>query len=133
MLGFGGCEKDANSVFTTKGTVLNKGTGKPIEGIQVEYGSPWVGPIQMYGIIGVPYIPKARVLTDAKGKFKLTDRFHDEEFLMINNNRSLIVSVIDVDNEKNALFQQEQLFIDITEYNRGEYTLNVELTEIEKK
>jgi len=133
MLGFGGCEKDSVAVYTAKGTVINKGSGKPIEGIQVEFGSPYLGIVPMYGTIGVPYTPKAHVLTNVKGEFELTDCFHDEEFLMINNNRSLLVTAKDVDGEKNGLFHQIQLVIDTSnaEYYHGEYkmTVNIELTE----
>ena len=137
ILGFGGCEKDSAAVCTTKGTVINKETGKPIEGIQVEYGSPWLGPVPMYGTIGVAYTPKSHVLTNANGEFQLTDHFNDDEFVMNDKTRTLIVTVKDVDREKNGLFQQEQLLLDINkaEYERGEYTfiVNVGLTEIKNQ
>ena len=133
VLGFGGCEKDTVAVYTVQGTVHNKRTGKPIEGIRVGYSSNSWG-MQKYGVPTTPYNPKAHVLTNAKGEFKLTDNFHNEEFQKVDNKPTLPVCVEDIDGEENGLFQAEYLNIDTSKakYNRGEYsvTVNVELTEI---
>ena len=146
MLGFAGCKKDDEMMleygtphadYTVKGAVVNKATGKPIEGIRVGYDTePRVG--QMYGVLLTPYVPKSYVMTNAKGEFKLTDTFFP------NLNQTIPVYVEDVDGEENGLFQSEILQVDFskaehsgkpTHWYHGEYTvtLNVELTEIENK
>ena len=130
MLGFASCEKESGANYTVKGAVVNKEGGKPIAGIQVGYigrGYSCVNCVQpMYGTIPTPYEPKTHVMTNAKGEFTLTDRFHDEEFQMIDNNRTLPVYVQDV---ANGLFQSEFLQVD---FPKGKHivTVNVELTEI---
>jgi len=146
LLGFAGCEKGNENEdiimleygvppanYTVKGAVVNKATGKPIAGIRVGMGydtEPRIVP--MYGVPTTPYVTKSSVLTNAKGEFILTDRFHDREFQIDNNSRTLPVFVTDVDGEKNGLFQSEFLQVD---FPRGTYTVtkNVELTEIENK
>jgi len=142
MLGFVGCEEydSPYADYTVKGEVVNKATGKPIEGIQVGYYSH-LGPYPMYGPPPAIYKSKASVLTNAKGEFKLTDRFYAGESYTFDNNRTLPVHVQDVDGGKNGLFQSEVLQVDFSKakhsgkskgwYN-GEYTVNVnvELTEI---
>ena len=86
MLGFSGCEKigveeygTPHADYTVKGAVTNKATGKPIAGIRVGYSCEFCGEY-LYGVKPTPYKPKSHVLTDAKGEFKLTDRFHVGEF-----------------------------------------------------
>ena len=141
ILGFSGCDKigvDEYGVphadYTVKGAVVNKATGKPIEGIQVGYTMPMCE----YGIPPANFKPKASVLTNTKGEFKLTDRFHAGEVQMIDNKPTLPVTVAD----DNGLFQSEYLEIDFSKAEHsgkskgwydGEYTVtvNVELTEIE--
>jgi putative lipoprotein (rSAM/lipoprotein system) len=145
MLGFAGCNKSEplneygtpHADYTVKGTVVNKVTKKPIEGIRVGYSSRDI-PNLMYGVPQVPYTPKAHVLTNTKGEFKLTDRFFPE------GNKTLPVSVEDIDGEKNGSFQSEYLEVDFSKaehsgktksWYQGEYTvnMNIELTEIEKE
>jgi putative lipoprotein (rSAM/lipoprotein system) len=149
MLGFAGCEDkygmteygSPHADYTIKGVVVNKATGKPVKGIRVGY-SPEFWATAMYGVIPAPYQPKNRVhvTTDAKGEFKLTDRFHDGEFQTVNDKPVLPVYVEDIDGEENGSFQPEYLQVDITEAERGgkpknwyagEYSINVnvELTE----
>ena len=138
MLGFAGCTRygpyeygSPHADFTVKGSVVNKATGKPIEGIQVGYQDIHL----MYGIPSTSYMPKAAVSTNAKGEFKLTDRFD-----AINNDKTLPVYVKDIDGESNGLFQPETLQVDFSNAEHsgksknwyyGEYTvnINVELTE----
>ena len=147
MLGFAGCKKDDEMMleygtphadYTVKGAVVNKVTGKPIEGIQVGYDS---GFTLMYGIPPTPFVPKAKVITNAKGEFKLTDRFHAGESQIIGNNGTLPVYVQDI---KSGLFQSEILQVDFSKAEHsgkpkgwygGEYTvtLNVELNEIKNE
>ena len=128
LLGFSGCKKESGANYTVRGAVVNKETGTPISGIWVGYrpGSI-IG--AMYGVIPTPYKPKAYVLTNIKGEFKLTDRFEDNEFQMVDNNRTLPVFVEDVDGKENGLFQTEYLQVD---FPKGEHTvtIDVELTEI---
>ena len=150
MLGFAGCEKfgvdeygTPHADYTVKGAVVSKATGKPLEGIRVGYsGTPEFWIVPMYGVIPTPYVPKAHVITNAKGEFKLTDRFHAGESQIIGNNGMLPVYVEDVDGEKNGLFHSECLQVDFSKaehsgksksWYEGEYTvnLNVELTEVE--
>ena len=140
ILGFSGCDKfgvDEYGVphadYTVKGAVVNKATGKPIEGIRVGYD---YGNIRMYGVPPANYQPKASVLTNAKGEFKITDRFD------IGDNKVILpVYVEDIDGEENGLFQSEILQVDFNKaehsgkpksWYKGEYTVtqNVELTEI---
>jgi putative lipoprotein (rSAM/lipoprotein system) len=155
MLGFGGCDKigeeepiicmygSPHADYTVKGTVTNKATGKPIEGIRVGY-SPEFGGVYMYGVIPTSFQPKKHVLTDEKGEFKLTDSFHSGEYQIIDNKQILTVYVEDIDGEENGLYQSEIVEVDFSKaeqtgkpdrwYN-GEFTVNnvnVELTEIEK-
>ena len=147
MLGFGGCDiigakeyGTPHADYTVKGTVVNKATGTPIKGIRVGYNIPYFG--TLYGVIPTPYEPKASVTTNAKGEFKLTDRFHAGEYQTENGKPILPVYVEDIDGEENGSFQNELLQVDFTNAERsgkakswykGEYTvnLNVELTEIE--
>ena len=141
MLGFAGCDKfgveygTPYADYTVKGAVVHKANGKPIEGIRVGYDCELCGRV-MYGVIPTPYEPKAHVLTNAKGEFKITKSFPPDK------NLTLPVYVEDIDDEKNGLFQPEYLQVDFkdavhsrkqTHWYDGEYTvtLNVELTEIE--
>ena len=137
LLGFAGCQKTEtllaeygvpHSNYTVKGMVINKVTGKPVEGIRVGY-RPYNWP--------VPYDVKAasaypHVITDSKGEFKLTN------YSSPGNN----VYVEDIDGEENGLFQSENLEVDFSKavhsgkpkgWYQGEYTLtfDIELTEIE--
>ena len=137
-LGYSSCGKELDSpdgVYTVKGAVTNKATGKPIRGIRVGYSSGYIGPQPMYGTITTPYTSKAHVLTDSKGGFKLSDRFRAEEIYLIDDAPTLPVFVSDVDGEENGLFQSEFFQVDFSnaQRSRNEYTVNmdVELTEIE--
>jgi len=138
MLGFGiSCKKDIEygspyADYTVKGTVVNKATKKPIEGISVGYHNPDV----MYGVVSTPYNPKSHVFTNAKGEFKLTDEFFPENY------KILPVYVRDIDGEKNGSFQSEALQVNFKDavhsgkpksWYHGEYTVtvNVELSEID--
>jgi len=148
LLGFSGCDKmgsGSGSVeygtpkadYTVKGSVVNKATGKPIEGIQVTY-DPGPVAIPMYGVIPAPYEPKAAVTTDNKGEFKLTGY----AFPLSMQSSQTPVYVHDIDGEKNGLFKSDTLQIDFSKAERtkkpqggwyeGEYTVTVkvELTEI---
>ena len=151
MLGFAGCVKigteeygSPHADYTVKGAVLNKATKKPIEGIRVGY-SPEIRATPMYGTPTAYYEPKAHVLTDAKGEFKLTNKFHAGEYQLGSDNRPILpVYVEDIDGEKNGLFQSESLQVDFSNaehsgksksWYQGEYTvnMNIELTEIENE
>ena len=150
LLGFAGCDivgveeyGTPHADYTVKGSVVNKATGKPIEGIRVQYASEPKAQL-MYGTIPTPYTPKASVLTNAKGEFKLTHRFYAGDWQMIDNVPILPVAVDDIDGEKNGLFQSEYIQVDFSEAKRsgkskswynGEYTVNVdvELTEIKNQ
>ena len=142
LLGFTGCEKIHSSMeeygspyadYTVKGAVVDKATGKPIAGIRVGYSSGYQCGV-MYGPPMPSYTPKASVLTDAKGEFKLTDKSY-RVF-------ALPVYVQDIDGKENGLFQSETLQVDFRKaehsgkpksWYMGEYTVdvNVELTETE--
>jgi len=150
MLGFAGCDivggKEEYGTpyadYTVKGAVVNKATGKPIAGIRVGYDSVyWTAPA--YGVIPTPYNykPKAHVMANSKGEFKLTERSYN---LQEGTNGKILVFVDDIDGKKNGLFQSETLLVDFGNAKRsgkqknwyhGEYTVNVnvELTEIENK
>ena len=136
-LGYSACRKEIDAVYTVKGAVTNKATGKPIKGIRVGYFSRDLGLVShlMYGTIPTPYIPKSHVFTDLRGEFKLTDRFRAEELNFIDKAPILPVFVGDVDGEENGLFQSEFLQVDFSnaQRSRNEYTvnMNVELTEME--
>ena len=127
ILGFVGCENEESPVvmygvmvpdYIIKGTVVNKETKKPIEGIRVSYESRFDSYIE------------PSVLTDEKGEFSLT---LGGSFLPV-----VPVYAEDIDGEENGLFQPEQLDVD---FSKAEYTpkpgrvevavnVNVELTEI---
>ena len=148
MLGFVGCGKigaeeygTPHADYTIKGAVVDKTTGKPIKGIRVGY-SPKYWAVAEYGVLPTPYEPKVHVLTDAKGEFKLTDRFYVGEYQVENGNPILNVSVEDIDGVDNGLFQSEYIQVDFSDaehsgksksWYSGEYSLNVnvELTGIE--
>jgi len=141
MLGFADCDKifskeeygTPHADYTVKGKVVNKATGTPIEGIQVGYHN---GPSFMYGPPPANWKPKAHVLTNEKGEFKLTDSF--------DIGQAHPIYVEDIDGEKNGLFKSEFLEVDFKDavrsgkqksWYKGEYTvnMNIELTEIEKE
>jgi len=148
MLGFAGCKDILANVeygtpyadYTVKGTVVNKETKSPIKGIRVGYTPIYQGPIPMYGVIPTPYKPKAHVITDADGWFKLTDRFYIGEFQMVNNSPVLPVFVEDIDGAINGWFWSEYIEVNFSNavhsgkakgWYGGEYTvtISVELTE----
>ena len=131
LLGFAGCQKTDETFlaeygvphtdYSVKGMVVNKVTGKPVEGI-------WVG-YRPYDVITAAAYK--HVITDAKGEFKLTNHFSPGN-----------VYVEDIDGEENGLFLSENLEVDFSKAVRtekpkgwygGEYsvTVNVALTEIE--
>ena len=146
MLGFVGCKKIIEtsveygtpySDYTVKGSVVNKATGKPILGIRVGYSSAFEG-AQKYGTMPTPYQPKASVITDEKGEFKLT------ESIFPYLNKTDYVYVDDIDGEENGLFQSDTLQVDFSNaeqtqkpngWYEGEYTVNVkvELSEIKNQ
>ena len=150
LLGFTGCVERGlleygtpNADYTVKGTVVNKTTGKAIEGIRVGY-SPEVIYEAMYGVRPTSYTPKSHVLTNAKGEFILTDRFIAGEYQIEAGAVSIPVYVEDVDGEENGLFQMEYLQVDFSKADQsgkpknwyeGEYTVTVkvDLTEIENQ
>jgi putative lipoprotein (rSAM/lipoprotein system) len=153
MLGFGGCGKSETETlleygsphadYTVKGKVVNKATKNPIEGIRVGYSCELCA-VPEYGVLPTPYQPKAHVLTDSKGDFKLTDIFHAGEYQIIEKKPTLDVYVEDIDGEKNGLYQPEHLQVDFSKAVRtkpqkswyeGEFTVtvDVELTEIENQ
>ena len=157
LLGFTACEKSGlveygspkveygvpNADYTIKGVVVNKVNQEPIKGIRVGFSPEFVA-IPMYGVLPVSYESKVFVLTDEKGEYKLTDRFHYGEIQMNENIPTLPVCIQDIDGEENGLFQSEYLQVDIRKaefsgkskgWYEGEYTLklDVELTEITNK
>ena len=123
--------------YTLKGTVVNKATGKPITGIHVGYVDYRI--TAMYGPIPASYKPKAHVTTNSRGEFKFTDTFHGEEW--IEGKRVLPVSVVDIDGEKNGLFEPEHLQVDFSEaeltkkpknWYEGERTVSIKIELNEK-
>ena len=147
MLGFASCEEveeigteeygAPHADYTVKGAVHNKANGKPIKGIRVGYSCESC-PQPEYGVIPTLYQPKAHVLTDEKGEFKLTDSFFPEK------NLKMPVIVEDIDGEENSRFEQEILEVDFSKaeltkkpdrWYEGEFTVtvDVELTEIENE
>ena len=81
-------------------------------------------------------------MTDAKGEFKLTDRFYAGEYQWEAGKTFIPLFIEDIDGEKNGLFVSENLQIDFSKatqsgkpqswYN-GEFTVtqNIELIEVE--
>ena len=123
--------------YTVKGTVVDKATGKPIEGIRVGY-SPEARSITMYGVMPTPYQFKNYVITDAKGAFKLTENVFPDQ------NLTIPVYVEDIDGEQNGLYKADTLQVDFSKAERtkkashwyeGEYTVteNVKLDEIKNQ
>ena len=135
MMGFAGCDViqpkeeygTPHADYTVKGTVVNKATKKPIEGIRVRYDDS----SQMF------QAPN-HVLTNTKGEFKLSNQFFPENY------KILPVVVEDIDGEKNGSFKSETLQVNFKDavhsgkpqsWYKGEYTvtLNVELSEKENE
>ena len=125
MLGFVGCEKESGTNYTVRGAVVNKESGEPIARIRVGYGTPPSN--LMYGIIPTPFDTKTRVMTNTKGEFILTDRFQDDEFLMIDNKRILPVFVDDVDGEEKGRYQSAFIWV---EFPKGVHTVTVDDMEL---
>jgi len=148
MLGFAGCDGiglveygTPHADYTVKGSVVNKATGKAVEGIRIGY-SPVSTVMPMYGVIPTYYATKSHVLSNAKGEFILTDRFHAGEYQYEAGKTLIPVFVEDIDGEANGLFQPEYLTIDFSKaeqsgkrksWYEGEFTVtvNVGLTEVE--
>ncbi|MDR3269627.1 MAG: radical SAM-associated putative lipoprotein [Tannerella sp.] len=138
VLGFGAC-KDYTveygtpfADYTVKGTVVNKVTGKPVEGIRVGYREP-VNAL-MYGPPMTSYGEKSIAMTDAGGAFQITEGMFPGEV------NPVPVYVTDVDGEANGSFAQDTLMVNFegakrsgkeTDWYQGEYTvtIKVELTE----
>jgi len=131
MMGFANCTKYGpdeygvpNTDYTTKGSVVDKVTGKPVEGILVGYN---IG-MTMYGTLPTNYNQKMHVLTDSKGEFTITvNMFSMEE------QQKWPVHIEDVDGEKNGLFESENVEVDFSNatrtkkpksWYRGEYTVD---------
>ena len=98
--------------YKVKGTVVNKATQKPIEGIQVGYYDHNVEP-------GVPLgdkSPAKFVKTNSKGEFLFTLNPLSEwiPFQMIDNVRVLPVYAQDVDGELNGLYESTYILVDFT-------------------
>jgi len=137
MLGFAGCDLIIGAekygcphtnynFYTVKGAVVDKATRKSIAGIRVGYICVSC-PVPEYGVIPTPFVPKSHVMTNARGEFILTDRFTDDEFQMVDNNRTLSVFVDDIENSR---YQTEFLHV---EFPKGVHTVtvgDVELNEI---
>jgi len=120
MLGFASCEKESGAIYTVKGAVVNKETRKPIAGIRVGFNPNfWVRPA--YGVTPTRYEPKAHVITNANGEFRLTDRYYVGESIKL---------PILVKDEKNGLFQSENLLVEFPIGVRTVTVDDVELTEI---
>jgi len=121
--------------YTVKGAVVDKATGKAIEGIRVGYY-----PQEWSDLFGAPeeYYSgsKAYAITNKKGEFTLTT----EHFSYRGVPSSFFVE--DIDGEKNGLFLPEKIEVDFSEavhsgkvknWYSGKYTLTqkVELTQVE--
>jgi len=121
-----------NADYTVKGTVVDKVTGKPIQGIKVAYS--WDGPVAEYGVQPTPYVEKSSVITDVKGAYKLTDNFFPVE------KKQIPVYISDIDGQENGLYSDTILNVDFKnaihtgkqkDWYDGEFTttVNIELTE----
>jgi putative lipoprotein (rSAM/lipoprotein system) len=144
ILGFVSCDRHGPieygspySDYTVKGSVVNKATGKPIEGIYVGYFGTNA---YMYGTPQTTFQPKMRVYTNAKGEFEITNN----GIWYQGSATESPVYVEDVDGEKNGSFKSEKFTVDFKNAKQtkkpkgwfeGEYTvtLNVELTESEEE
>ena len=122
LLGFTNCDDRSteygvpNADYTVKGTVVDKVTGKPIEGIRVGYDSR-SQIIAMYGVMPTPYQPKTSVTTNAKGEFNLTENFSFSDFPMDDNSKPIYersVFIEDIDGEQNGLYSDTILNVDFT-------------------
>ena len=133
-LGFS-CGKESDShgrIYTVMGKVTNKATKEPISGIRVALGHVHYEPGLIYPMYGPPPVRyKTNVLTNAKGEFKLTDCFSDEEIRMVDNKPTLLVFASD----NNSLFYSASLWVEFSRKPpRGyEANINVELTKIENQ
>jgi putative lipoprotein (rSAM/lipoprotein system) len=144
LLGFTGCIKSEmeygtpQADYTVKGTVDDKATGKPIEGIRVAY-SPVVQFETLYGILPTPYQTKKAVdTTDVNGSFQITENTFPD------SNLTTTVFVDDIDGEQNGLYQSDTLQADFyyakqtkksNGWYKGEFTVteDVQLDEIKNQ
>ena len=132
MLGFAGCGKaNEETCYTVKGTVVSKVNKRSIEGVRVRLGHSGYcgqGPFPMYG--PPPTHFNSYVLTNAMGKFTVTDCFNDKDCSIVGDVQTLFVLVEDINSEENRLFQSE--FVPVDMRGRKTATVTVELTEIGK-
>ena len=133
MLGFGSCEKEnEGTCYTVKGSVVSKVNKRPIEGMRVRLGHSGYcgqGPFLMYG--PPPTHFGSYVLTDAMGKFTVTNCVNDKDCSIVGDGQTLFVLVEDINSEENRLFQSE--FVPVDMRGRKTTTVTVELTEIGKE
>ena len=117
--------------YKVKGTVVNKATQKPIEGILVGYYDFTVEP-------GAPledHTPVQSVKTNANGSFSFTFTSSSERIAlqMIDNVRVLPVYAQDIDGELNGLYESAYILVDFEKaiqtkksknWYEGEFTAN---------
>ena len=134
LLGFAGCNLIPaeeygvpHADYTVKGAVVNKATGKAIEGIRVGYY-----PQEWSDLFGTPpeyyYGPKDYVITNQKSQFTLTAKDASRA--------PLSLYIEDIDGEKNGLFQPEKIEVDFSKavhtgkskhWYEGEYTITISI------
>lgn len=93
------------ATHAVKGTVVDKATGKPIEGIEVKVAIP----DSIMKELSWPNMDTWKAITNSKGEYKLKDTppsFSEE---------GLPIAAIDIDAEKNGSFQSDTIYIDTTQ------------------
>lgn len=83
--------------YAIKGTVIDKVSGEPVEGVEVKIEIP----DSILRNSNISYKPAWKAITDSKGEYKLSDALSD-----------FPVSATDIDGEKNGLFKSDTLAID---------------------
>jgi hypothetical protein len=148
LFGFSGCDTEPKEEYgvpfadyTVKGAVVDKATGKPIEGIRLGYW--YAGPMLMYGVPSTQYREKASVTSNAKGEYTLKDRFSIDEMIPDDNSTPTFIPVFvsDIDGKENGLYSDTILNVNIKDAVRtgkqkgwygGEYTVKVDIELKEK-
>ena len=81
--------------YAIKGAVVDKGTQKPVKGIEVKIHVP--------DSVNLPYNPGWKTTTDGRGEFKLSNTPPSFDFPLI---------ITDVDGEANGSYQTDTVIVD---------------------
>ena len=87
-----------------KGAVVDKATGKPIEGIEVKLAIP----DSLLRNANISYPNTWKATTDSKGEYKLSDTWPNI------SEKGLPIALNDIDGEKNGSYKSDTIYVDTT-------------------